>query len=98
MWARAASYNPAQPDLPRTHMCIVVRATDDSGVEHEYLCDTGFGGGGPSMPLPLRAGEEFPTPQGETYRFQRGSDAAWEDHWLLEARNHRAPSCRVLCV
>lgn len=70
-------------------MCIVVRALDDSGVETEFLCDTGYGGGGPSVPLPLRAGEEVCTPQGESYRLAIGCPEAWEDSWILEVRSGR---------
>lgn len=54
----------------------------------------GYGGGGPAVPLPLRAGEEYGTPQGETYRLSRGVPERWEDSWLLEARDLTPPSSR----
>lgn len=89
MWARASSYCPENPDLPRTHICLVVRARDDLGVEGQFLCDPGFGGGGPATPLPLLAGDEFETPQGETYRLVEGSPEQWEDTWILEVQGGR---------
>jgi len=43
-----------RPDGPRTHMLLSVRAGG-----RDWLCDVGFGGGGPWEPLPLEAGGEI---------------------------------------
>ena len=41
-------------DGPRTHMLLSVRAE-----ERDWLCDAGFGGGGPLGPIPLEPGREI---------------------------------------
>ena len=55
-------------DGPRTHMLLSVRAED-----RDWLCDVGFGGGGPWEPLPLEPGGEIA--QGR-WRFRVAEDGA----------------------
>jgi N-hydroxyarylamine O-acetyltransferase len=59
---------------PRTHMALVVRVEGS-----EWLVDAGFGGEGPSAPVP-RSGD-VTTQEGFDFRLTREGDA-----WVLQAR------------
>jgi N-hydroxyarylamine O-acetyltransferase len=78
VWMRAAAYTPREPPMARLHVVLVVRAA----AGEEWLCDVGFGGGGPPEPLPLRAGAAAAA-CGDVFRVDAGDAAAGEDTFVL---------------
>jgi arylamine N-acetyltransferase len=96
VWMRADEYTPAAPQQPRLHMLLVVRCpphtdamaparADDDAEQPEapsFLVDVGFGGGGPSVPLPL-VPERVTRAYGEAFKLTRGADGSAEDDWSL---------------
>ena len=78
VWLRTAKgYTPRDPPIARQHMVLVVRADDA-----DWLCDVGFGGGGPAVPVRLEDGAEAQS-HGEAFRVQAGDASAGEDSWVL---------------
>lgn len=89
VWMRVPEYCPAEPPIPRQHVVLVVRAGGDNGcgvASDEWLVDAGFGGGGPTEPLPLRAGAAGAAGAAagdDLFRLEAGDAAAGEDSWVL---------------
>lgn len=93
VWMRIAPvYTPMDPPLPRLHIALLVR-TPPGGVggdteklsenqynndQTEWLVDCGFGGGGPSDPIPFRTGVEISS-GGDLFRLDAGSVELGED-------------------
>jgi arylamine N-acetyltransferase len=85
VWMRSTEYTPRNPQSPRAHVVLLVRAPGgDGGGEagDVWLVDVGFGGGSPSTPLPLRDGAEV-TAAGDVFRTDAGDAAAGDDDWIL---------------
>ena len=85
VWMRLAEYTPHDPPSARSHVVLLVRASGgDGGGEgkDEWLCDVGFGGGSPSLPLPLSHGV-ITTTCGDVFRTEAGDACQGEDSWKL---------------
>ena len=78
VWMRAPAYTPHEPPAARQHVVLLVRA---AGGE-VWLCDVGFGGGGPAEPLLLADGA-VAAAAGDVFRTSAGDARAGEDSWLL---------------
>lgn len=78
VWMRCPEYAPRDPPVARMHVVLVARA---GGAE--FLCDVGFGGGGPSTPLPLRAGLPPEDAGGDCFHVRTGDAALGEDTFVL---------------
>lgn len=84
VWMREAAYTPLDPPGPRSHVVLLVRAAGGSGggaQGDEWLVDVGFGGGGPTEPLPLRGGAHVSACAGDAFRMDAGGEG--EDAWVL---------------
>jgi len=80
VWMRIAPvYTPMDPPLPRLHIVLLVRTNNN---QTEWLVDCGFGGGGPSDPIPFRTGVEISS-GGDLFRLDAGSVALGEDSIVL---------------
>jgi len=94
VWMRIAPiYTPMDPPLPRLHVILLVRAPrggkgdsegdkGDGQKDNEWLVDCGFGGGGPSDPLPFRTGVEFVS-GADLFRLDAGNPLLGEDSIIL---------------
>lgn len=78
VWMRCAEYTPLDPPNTRMHVALVARAAGGD----EYLCDVGFGGGGPPAPLPLRASPPVEV-CGDCFQVRAGDAALGEDTFVL---------------
>jgi N-hydroxyarylamine O-acetyltransferase len=94
----APVYTPMDPPLPRLHIVLLVRTSPppgggggggggdtenkDNNNQTEWLVDCGFGGGGPSDPIPFRTGVEISS-GGDLFRLDAGSVALGEDSIVL---------------
>ena len=80
VWMRCAAYTPREPPVARLHVVLVARVPSGA----EFLCDVGFGGGGPAAPLPLRAGgAPAAAVCGDVFRLDAGDPLQGEDAFVL---------------
>ena len=97
VWMRVRTYVPQDPPMARQHVVLLVKApegrgggggceTGADGADGDgmtWLVDVGFGGGGPSAPLPLREGQVRAC--GDIFELRAGNELDGEDSWLLYA-------------